>query len=105
MTPEDLASRHPRLFHATLPQAWPEIQVHGLLTAQQLLDRFEIQGQARNRIESTPHPAAVTFDHPDHGRAVLSDQSPMRTAALAGCLDDGLLPADWLAILNRRAFL
>ena len=104
MTPEELAARHPRLFHLTLPGAWTSIRDRGLLSASRLLDLFEIEGEARERLERRRRPAAVAIRHPCHGTSVLNDQSPMTEAALARCLDDGLLPADWLAMLNRRAF-
>jgi hypothetical protein len=104
MTAEELAERHPELYHVTLPGAWDGIERHGLLSTSRLLDLFEWQGEARERLERRRRPSAVEIRHPRHGRAVLNDQSPMTEPALARCLDDGLSPADWLALLNRRVF-
>ena len=100
MTPEELASRHPRLFHLTLPSNLPGIERHGLLPATALLT---LHGGPAG-LERIRRPAAVPLPHPVYGTATLNDQSPMTEAALARCLDDGLVPGDWLATLNRRVF-
>ena len=36
---------------------------------------------------------------------MINDQSPMTETTLARCLDGGLTPAHWLALLNRRVFV
>lgn len=41
---------------------------------------------------------------PVHGWAAVADNTPLGEAILARRLDDGLAPADRLAILNRRVF-
>ena len=104
MTPEDLSRRHPQLFHVTLPGAWDGIRRRGLLPTSGLLDLFEVAAGRRVLLERVRRPAAVPLHHPVHGTAVLNDQSPMTEAALGKCLDDGLAPGDWLALLNRRVF-
>ena len=98
MTPEELAARHPRLFHLTLPSNLPGIERHGLLTASALM---ALHGTDLAR---TRRPTAVLLRSAEHGDATLNDQSPMSERALAGCLDDGLTPGDWLALLNGRVF-
>jgi len=104
MTPEELSERHPRLLHVTLPGAWEGIRGRGLLPTSRLLDLFEITGDERERIERRRRPAAVPIRHPLHGTAVVNDQIPMTETALEKCLDDGLSPSEWLALLNRRVF-
>lgn len=104
MTPDELAARHPSLFHVTRLGAWDGIRARGLLPASALLDLFGVQGAERERVERRCRPRAVVLEHPEHGTVEINDQSPMREAALAGCLDDGLAPADWLMLLNRRVF-
>lgn len=104
LTPEELAARHPRLFHLTSPEAWPGIQRHGLLPTSALLTLFEVPEAERAAIERRRRPSAVTITHPVRGRAVMTDNVPLSEAALAGCLDDGLSPADWLLLLNKRVF-
>jgi hypothetical protein len=104
MTPQDLAAVHPRLFHVTAPGAWPSIATHGLLPAASVLDLFEVPAAQRAGLTRRRRPVEVPLDHPLHGRAVLNDNLPLSEAALAGCLDDGLQPRDWLAMLNARVF-
>jgi hypothetical protein len=69
-----------------------------------LLDLFEIAGERRAAIESRKRPCRVVLEHPVHGRAVVSDNTPLTEAALASCLEGGLKPADWLKMLNERVF-
>lgn len=104
MTPEELSARHPRLFHVTLSGACDGIRSKGLLPTSRLLDVFEVSPYERVRLEQVRRPAAVTIHHTVHGTAVLNDQSPMTERALTKCLDEGLAPADWLLLLNRRVF-
>lgn len=101
MSPEELAARHPRLYHLTAPGAYESIARHGLLPASQLLRLF---GHKPGPIETRRRASDVVLTHPVHGRAVINDNLPLSEAALAACLDDGLAPADWLAMLNARVF-
>ena len=104
MSPADLAARHPRLYHVTAPEAWESIVAHGLFSAAALVERFEVPPERRDALLRTRRPVEVPLEHPRHGRAVLNDNLPLSEAALERCLDDGLRPADWLDILNRRVF-
>lgn len=104
MLPAEFSTRFPRLFHMAEAAAWPLIQRHGLLSTQALLDLFEIQGEARDLIERRQRPDFALIEHPEHGRALVRDQHPMSDATLAPVLGDGLVPADWYAILNARVF-
>ncbi|QPH55781.1 DUF7002 family protein [Pontivivens ytuae] len=104
MTPDELAARHPRLYHVTEPGAWPSIARHGLLSTNAALVRFEAVPEMVAEIAGYRRPAAVPLTHPEHGTLILNDQLPLRESALATCLDDGLTPADWLRMLNDRVF-
>lgn len=104
LSPEDLAARHPRLYHLTEPDALPGIMRHGLLPTQWLLTLFEVAEADRRAIERQRRPASIRLTHPVHGRATITDNMPLSMAALATCLDDGLAPEDWLRILNERVF-
>jgi hypothetical protein len=104
MTPEELAARHPRLYHITEADAWPSIAQRGLLSTRRLLDLEEVEPERRAHLAKRRRPQPVALTHPEHGRVVLNDQGPLSEKALSGCLDDGLAPADWIAILNDRAF-
>ena len=104
MTPEDLSTRHPRLFHVTEPGASASIRRFGLLSTSRLLDLFDLSGNERAALELKRRPAAVPLCHPRYGQAVLNDNLPLSERGLASCLDDGLIPADWLKMLNARVF-
>ncbi len=104
LSPEDLAARHPRLYHLTEPGALPGIMRHGLLPTQRLLKLFEVPETDRRAIERQRRPASIALTHPVHGRARITDNLPLSMTALAACLDDGLAPEDWLRILNERVF-
>ena len=105
MSPEDLATLHPRLYHVTTPGALPGILRHGLLPTTRLLDLFEVPAADRPAIEATRRPGSVALRHPVHGTAVITDNLPLHVRALEACLDDGLAPSDWFRILNERVFL
>ena len=104
MTPEELAEKHPRLYHVTDPSNWEGIQKHGLLSTSSLLSLFEVPAARRAAIERQCRPESVPLAHPIHGRAVITDNRPLSETKLEKCLDDGLTPADWLALLNERVF-
>jgi hypothetical protein len=104
MAPEELAHHHPRLYHVTTPGAVCGMMKHGLLPTSALLDLFGIVGEQRAAIEARPRAAEVVIEHATHGKAVISDNSPLTVESLERCLDDGLRPADWLRMLNERVF-
>lgn len=104
MTPEEVAALHPRLFHVTTPGAWPSITARGLLSTCALLDLFGIDGARRTDLTTRRRPVEVPIAYAQYGDAVLNDNLPLSERALAGCLDDGLRPEDWLRRLNERVF-
>ena len=104
MTPEELASRHPKLYHMTSPGTWPAIKMRGLLPAVALLELHEDDEGRRLELSTRRRPIEVRLEHPVHGTAILNDNLPLSERALANCLDDGLTPRDWLRMLNERVF-
>lgn len=104
MTPEELAIRHPYLYHVTEPGAWKSIQQNGLLSTKRLLDLFEIDKEKRIIIETKRRPSSIVIEHPRYGKATINDNLPLNEKSLSKCLDHGLTPADWLRILNSRVF-
>lgn len=104
MTPKELATRHPRLYHVTEPGAWNNIKQHGLLSTSHILDLYEIQGAHRTEIVGKRRPQAIALEHPQYGRVVINDNVPMSEQALLKCLDDNLTPADWLGLLSEYVF-
>ena len=104
MSPEELAARHPRLYHVTSPEARPSIDRHGLLPASALVRLFGLDAARQAELTTCRRPAQVPLHHPLHGTAFLTDNLPLTERALAGCLDDSLTPASWLGMLNARVF-
>ncbi len=104
MTPEELAAKHPYLYHITEPGAWLSIKQNGLLSTSSLLELFEIKGMERTLIETKRRSSSVPLDHPSQGRVILNDNVPLNEQALRKCLDDDLTPEDWLRMLNSRIF-
>lgn len=104
MSPEDLAAKHPYLYHLTDPENLPGILRHGLLPTSRLLSLFDMPKAERLQIERKRRPASIAISHAVHGKAVITDNLPLSEKALASCLDDGLTPQDWLLLLNARVF-
>jgi hypothetical protein len=104
LSPEEIASMHPRLFHITRPTAVPSIRNHGLLSTSSLLRFFDVPAAERQSIETVRRPTSITIAHPEYGEASITDNGPLSEAALLHCLDDGLQPADWMRLLNQRVF-
>ena len=75
------------------------IHRHGLLTAAQVARRAGIA------LPDAPRRTALWTTLPDGTPVAITDNRPLSFRALARALDDGLAPADWLAMLNDRAFL
>lgn len=88
----------------TQPECVTGILAHGLFSTALLVERFAVPEAVRAEILARPRPARVALHHPGHGTAVINDNSPLSEKALAGCLDDGLAPSEWLAMLNARVF-
>jgi hypothetical protein len=101
---DELTSRYPRLYHIAADGSWPGIASKGLLSTSALLDLFGVPEPRRTEIEACRRPEGVVLEHPDHGRAVVRDNGPLLESRLRSCLLDGLTPADWYRLLNRRVF-
>ena len=104
MTPEELATLHPRLYHTTDAANLDGILRHGLLATHGILDLFGVPPAERETFVRQRRPDRVRLERPDGGVAVITDNGPLHMASLASCLDDGLTPADWCAKLNERVF-
>jgi uncharacterized protein DUF7002 len=94
---------HPELLHVAEAGAWPSIRRFGLLSTSALLDRFQVTGLERERIEAAPRPDAVLLKHPAIGEAWIRDNRPLRPTILAASLD-GISPAEWIRLLSGRVF-
>jgi hypothetical protein len=104
MKEADLLKHYPRLWHMAEDGSFGSIRRNGLLSTTALLDLYGISGGKRERLERRHRPECVTITKKGLPDAVVRDQKPMREGPLAGCLMDGLTPADWYQILNNRVF-
>ena len=84
--------------------SWEGIQRLGLLSTSALLDRFEVGGALRFRIESARRPETEVVDHPEHGCALIRDNKPMQETVLERCLT-GMSARECYETLNRKVFL
>lgn len=107
MTKDDLEEffeNSPNLYHMAQPGSWSLIEKLGLLTTNQLLEKFEIPDDQKRLLTSQRRPESVQIVHENLGQAVVRDQIPLLDADLESCLLDGLTPLDWHKLLNERVF-
>lgn len=88
-----------RAFHLAEADNWPSIQRSGLCSTAALLGLAGLSGHEARRFsvyrrEGMRLPSGV----------YIRDQRPMPPAALARCLDDGLSPEAWYALVNSKVF-
>ena len=86
-------------FHFVDRANWAAVQAQGLCSTEELL----------NRGAFGPEVEAAVCAHRSQGVTLpdgcyIRDQRPMPPQALARCLDPGLAPADWYALLNGGVF-
>ena len=86
-------------YHLADAENWPSIQRVGLHCATALIRQAGLRGAAArpfsfHRAVSPVLPSGVR----------LRDQSPMPPSALERCLDPGLTPADWYALVNAHVY-
>jgi hypothetical protein len=104
VTPEELVSTYPKLYHMAADGAWPSIEKYGLLSTSRLLDLFEVPAETRRPIEEARRPNSVEIQHRKYGKAVIRDQKPLSEKRLKSCLK-GCDVRTWLLMLNNRVFL
>ncbi|MGB6230760.1 MAG: hypothetical protein WBF53_11625 [Litorimonas sp.] len=104
MTPEDFARRHPRLYHQTASGLWPQIRERGLFPTAELLRRIRLPQVQIDALTRHRRPHGLIFLDTPLGRVEINDNRPLSHAALEKCLDDGLTPEDWCAMLAERVF-
>ena len=98
-----LVRRYPKLYHMAEGGSWESIRQIGLLSTSALLDRFEVGGEQRRKIESSRRPEIVELQHPRLGKALVRDNKPMQEKTLERCLV-GMTPREWYEVLNHRVF-
>lgn len=104
MKEKDLLHHYPRLWHMAEDGSFDSILKHGLLSTSALLDLHAISGAKREAIERMRRPESVVINGKGVPSATIRDNKPMTASALEKCLEDGLTPEEWFALLNDRAF-
>lgn len=104
MNEADLIELFPRLWHMAEDESWPSIEAQGLLSTTALVDLYGIEGNVRIRIISQRRPRSIPISRDGLPDAVIRDQIPMTNSALKKCLNDGLTPSEWYAMLNGKVF-
>ncbi len=104
MTIDEFCKRHPTLYHVAHASALPQLQRHGLLSTQAIINLLDLPREQRTALTTERRPEQVPLHHPVHGTFYLRDQKPLHAKALANCLD-GITPSEWLQLLNARVFL
>lgn len=103
MTPDDLITLYPSLYHMAADAAWPLILRHGLLSTSAVLDLVGLSGESRRRLEEERRPESVTLQMGSGDRFVLRDQKPLNPGKLERCLV-GMTVPEWLRLLNGKVF-
>lgn len=102
MLTSDLIHLYRELYHVSADGSWPSIARQGLLTAAQVVERWD--ASARDRaILGERRSASIPLAHPDLGTAVIRDHGPINAAALADALGETTVE-EWYRILNERVF-
>ncbi|HEY3971578.1 MAG TPA: hypothetical protein VGM18_01160 [Candidatus Sulfotelmatobacter sp.] len=104
VTPTELATHYPRLYHMAEGSSWESIQRHGLLSTEALLNLFLVPVADRPAILSTQRNKSVPIKHPDHGVATIRDQKPLNRSKLEKKALEGCSFEQWLNMLNSRVF-
>jgi hypothetical protein len=102
--PVDFVQNYPTLLHLADARSWPSIERHGLLSAAEIVRRWQVPPDHAEALLTCKRPEPVVLDHPERGVAVLRDQHPLREHLLAPALTDGMKVGDWLRLLNSFAF-
>ncbi len=103
MTPEELATLHPRLYHITI-NSWEDVKQHGLLSTTALLDLYQVPDDEKQRLRTMIRPLGITLQHNSLPTITLNDNTPLKASILSKKLEDSLTIADWMEILNERVF-
>ncbi len=105
MDPADFVAKYPTLLHLADARSWPSIERHGLLSAAEIVRRWQVPPDRAEALLTRKRPKPpVPLYHPELGVAVLRDQHPLREHLLAPALTDGMKVGDWLRLLNSFVF-
>lgn len=87
------------VYHLTDAPNWTLIQKYGLLSTRRLLELVEMDREERSAILCKQRTQQLILEN----GAMISDQKPMASSALAKCLV-GITPEQWYELLNGKVF-
>lgn len=101
---DDFVAKHPTLLHLADARSWPSIERHGLLSAAEIVRRWQVPSDRAEALLQQKRPRPVELRHPEFGTAVLRDQHPLQEHLLAPALVGGMTVPQWLRLLNGFVF-
>ena len=104
MLAEELVDSYPRLFHIAWEGSWPNIRRYGLLSTQNLLELYQVDGQEADSLVGEHRSHWVEIERGGLPRAVIRDQKPMSDDGVRRALGDDVQPAAWYRLLNSMVF-
>lgn len=104
MTPDQLVTDYPRVYHMAEVGTWPSIKQHGLLSSNEVARRSGAQGAAAAALRRGHRAGKVTVAVPGVGDVVLRDQIPMHPDRITRALPAGVSAGDWYELINDRVF-
>jgi hypothetical protein len=102
MTPEEFLGKTKSLTHVGPAGTWDRVRADGLRTARQLIDAADLDEDARAQLRTSARTAPVTVTVGGND-IVLHEQ--VLNPGLAARLGGELTLADWIELLNCRAYL
>lgn len=104
MTPDQLVTAYPRVYHMAEVGTWPSIKQHGLLSSNEVARRSGAQGAAATALRRDHRAGKVTVPVLGVGDVVLRDQIPMHPDRITRALPAGVSAGDWYELINDRVF-
>ena len=99
---EELIQRVPTVFHMAPATSWPSLQLHGLLSTEQLVNLYGVDDARRASILLRKRETVVTLRHPSMPEIVIRDQKPMKF--IDAKIDAGSSLEMYLQAINARVF-
>ncbi len=97
-----LAKLHPTVYHMAEDGSWPSIRERGLLSTRALVNLYRPDDEIKAEILTTVRRRKITLTRDGMPDAIIRDQLPAKF--LNVCLEEGIIPEEYLDALNGRVF-
>lgn len=84
--------------------SWSNIQKYGLLSTTAILDKWDINGDERKKLETELRPDIKKLHHAVYGTSKLRDQKAMNPSLLSMSLPPEISVGDWCKFINGKVF-